>query len=212
MFIPIGVVKKQNFKKAVQNTQGKRIFKDKAVSAKRSPFLYNIEIGHEYLQSVAHGPFSPASSSKVKQGMPRSPTSGDRGYLARELLSDLGVMIDPVRKKSHSLVAEEASKLSLLANPNLIDWDAINNAKVQSVSTEYAFKDSNDPFYAHTLDQLNEYSPREKYVKESDPHGKPAYIPDTSKLASSLVQLNLSNISFGKTKYFHNPVNYKKIF
>jgi hypothetical protein len=208
MFIPIDIVKKQNFKKAYDNTKRRRVFRDKIVDSARSPILYNIEVGRAHVNKISNGPFSATSRTRVTQNnIGAHPLQSDRGVIAREMLRDLGLTIDFTRDKNYSLKTEQAFSLPLLPNPNLVDWGTLNASKLKKVSTEYAFKDSNDPFYATTLDVLDVYNPRKKYAKEQSATGKYVYVPDTSKIAANLTEINLSNVGTGKSKYFkYSPI------
>ena len=190
MYIPTAILKKGNFDKATRQRNKVKVFRDKIVDAEQSPLLYNIELGLQEISMAVIG----TANSNFKTGP--SVTSSDRGYVAREMLSESNVAYD-TDAKSFSLLNSQ-SNVQSLHNKNIMDTKQFQETTNEYVTAENQFPEVNDPFY--NLDE-NEMA-NETYSKEQDSQGMLMQVPDLSMLASGLAIMNVSINFKGKTKYF----------
>jgi hypothetical protein len=189
MYLPTTVLKKGDFSKTEKMSGQQRVFKDKIVDAKRSPFLYNIETGNLEMDFVLDG-----TNPNFKMTM--ETTSADRGYVARQMLLKTNISY-VTGEREFSLLSSMSNKEEI-KNKNITDIEQLEQTFNSSTTAEDKYKYTNDPFFK--ADENEQSS--QTYIQEVNEHDQIAIPPDLSRIASAMADINLSRTYKGKSKYF----------
>jgi len=191
MYIPIEILKQKDSLKSFSSKQNNvRIFKDKAVSKKNSPLLYNIEAGLERVNAGADGV---SSRKKIKA---RSSNQSER---AKHLLHKINVVRVDKPKDFSIITAVETNRV--INNANIANTEVFENTFNKYITATDKFPSAEDPFYKFDDGNLSSLS----YVNEKSTTNTVMQPIDMSKLASGMVTLNLHSNYAGKSKYFTIP-------
>jgi hypothetical protein len=188
MYIPGQLVKESNFQNFLENNNNNKIFKNKIVSRKRSPLLYNIELGLEKIDIIIRGI---NTRQRTTQG------ESDRAILARTLLDSVNASRANLPKE-HSLISKTAGNV-IYENKSILNTAELEKIFNEKITAVDKFPINTDPFYKLDEGNISNYN----YERETI-DGEAVSMIDLSQIAAGLVSLNEVEQYSGKSKYFMN--------